>query len=226
MGVVSAYESEVEVLEALGFDPAFGRREWIEGFHVQDLLALARGVYAAQRGAVSWREVELEEQRIEDMLFLEDLCELASELGIEEVSKHDTGALLEPSFLSYGVGIGYVLDKIVAFFEEVALEESQVAMTVTVKRFQDELHVELSAVEGYRRVTLLRVPCRYTYKDHGEVRFECVRLMQEALSVYTRSYLYEPRGGRSVRRLMWEGARFVEELWFPPLAPPPSRRVR
>ncbi len=206
------YNDATEIIEALGFNPAFGVREWLGDLHVDDVTACAEALDAMQRG-VKMRWLAMSEEA--DFLFTELIDDCAHELGIEHEELAPCDDFVRPSFLSFGVSPIYIIKKIEQFFRTHCLGHTPKRYTMTYQRTanKDEWHITLQNIEnGWRDATLVRLPVHFKYADHGEIRCELSRMLQEAIRRYGLCRYYDAHG-LSVRRLHWEGVQFVESLW-------------
>jgi hypothetical protein len=209
------YTDTAEIVEALGYNPAFGMREWFGDIHVDDVLAVAELLDLRQRGMRGGWVAPSEEACF---LFSEQVDAFAMELDIPPLVEQvplAPSVYVMPSFKSFGVAELYILEKIQQFFMMYCMEGRPEAREIRVMLNdpKDEWHLNLYNPENsYRQMTLTRVPVHYRYGAHHELRFELGRLIQDAVRVYGLSSEFFA-GGLSVRQLHWEGMRFIESLW-------------
>lgn len=207
------YDNPLEILEAMGFDGAFGMREWFGRFHVEDLEAIAQGLFHMQRGEyITWPSRSEES----DDLFEQELNDAAHDLDIP----YRRGLLsceaiaLAPSCLSFGVTRDYLLDKTKQFFSHHVQHALPEGSSFEEDERQGEHHLRLRLAEpSYQYVTLVRLPTHYMYRGMSEIRLELHRLIHDAIRAYSLSSLYVAPPGKSVRALHWDGAQFVDALW-------------
>lgn len=197
-----SYRDPLEVIEALGIDPVFGHREWTDdGLHVSDLSELARGLCMAQHQRVSW-----DHDAIKGDPFKNYFDAFADELMIDPV--HTGKALtLAPSFRSWKLDASYTAHKIADIFNAVLRVHAPQREATVKDRSEElgELHVSIS------RTTLARVPSRYVYRSHQQVRGDLMRYIVEAANNFILSSTYSYRG--TTRDLHHELINAVDALW-------------
>lgn len=208
------YTDVAEIVEALGYNPAFGMREWFGDIHVDDVLAAAELLELRQRGIHGGWVAPGEEACF---LFSEQVEAFALELDIPPLAHTPPtpSVYVMPSFKSFGVGELYIMEKIKQFFMMHCMEGRPEPREIrcVLNDPEDEWHLNLYNIKNsYRQMTLTRLPVHYRYGAHHELRFELGRLIQDTVRVYGLSYEFFA-GGLSVRRLHWEGMRFIESLW-------------
>ncbi|MEC9440899.1 MAG: hypothetical protein VYE40_07355 [Myxococcota bacterium] len=197
-----SYRDPLEVIEALGIDPIFGHREWTDdGLHVSDLSELARGLCLAQHQRVSW-----DHDAIKGDPFKSYFDAFASELMIEPIG---TGAAFEltPSFRSWKLDASYTAHKIADIVNAVLNMEPPQREAIVRDRSEElgEYHVAISSK------TLARIPSRYVYRSHQQVRGDLMRYIVEAANNFILSSMYSFRG--STRDLHHELINAVDALW-------------
>lgn len=197
-----SYRDPLEVIEALGFDPVFGHREWTDGgLHVSDLSELARGLCFAQHQRVSW-----DHDAIEGDPFKSYFDAYAEELLIEPSIAGEV-VELAPSFRSWKLDARYTAHKLTELFNEIVVSHEPQRQAILNDRSDElgEYHVSIS------RVTLARIPTRYVYKTHQQLRGDLMRYVVEAANNFILSSMYSYKG--TTRSLHHELVNAVDAIW-------------
>ena len=206
------YDNPLEILEAMGFDGAFGMREWFGRFHVEDLQAIAQALFHMQcHEHVTW-EARSEEA---SYLFEQELKDAALDLAIcyrRALLCHE-GHFISPSYYTFGVNQRYILEKVEQFFTHYIIPSLSRKASVEAYEYQGESHLKLQIEASYLQATIVRLPMHYVYPTMGHIRADLQRVLHEAIRAYAMSSMHDASTGKSVRAWHWEGIHFVDALW-------------
>lgn len=196
------YEDPIEIIEALGLNPVFGRREWFDGMHVGDLRALVDALYLAQSRRVRW-----DRNKIHGDPFNVDFQRSARELMID-VSSSGPYVEVAPSFYTYRARTDYLVELLVRFYTDELPPDAR-PKNVSVER-ADRVSVIVSH-DSVSRCVLNEIPEWYEYKSAQHLKGELLRFLFEASElVFSRStnrYKVKPRD------YAFRAVCFADELW-------------
>lgn len=196
------YEDSVEVLEALGFEAALGHQEWLEGYHVDDLLALADALFWAQHCPVRWKP-----QVVGDpfrALFERE----AAALMIRTVTR-GTPRVVTPSYFTWKPPTDYIQHKFIEFFWE-ALPEPYRVYKLHAKRHGSEFVFSIED-EG---TLLYKMPAWSGCDDATRVKAELTRALITACSrIVDMRYVMESPSKVNTRDYFYYAMLFVDRIW-------------
>jgi len=196
------YENPIEVLEAMGYDPAFGARDWFGDHHVGDLRALARGCWCAQRGPVRYKRLVYGDP------FGDDFERWKRELMIDPIDE-GTAQWIEPTYYSYRPTLAYVAQKMADFLTLWRM------MNPDIDYFDEGFVHEGRRYEVYL-VHKSGVTNLATFPDHAvmrspwEIKAELTRRLFEMLSDVS---VQRTLSSRDYRAPLVEAAKYVDALW-------------
>lgn len=197
------YNDPLEIIEAFGYDPAFGQREWIDGHHIADLRALAQALYFAQRGPVSWGE-----RSTHGDLFGADFERLRRELMIEHRHVMPCRAV-EPSFFSWRPPCEYILHKIISFLtQDLPSQFSSAPLKVTYD--ERGRHAILKEDDDLRDFEVLKLPLYLEFLSAEQIKGDLMRFLLMAVARAEEGRLC---GFDGYRALFSHAVHYVDVLW-------------
>lgn len=105
------YDNQIEILEAMEVETSWGSRDWIDGFHRDDLHALSLALLHAQSSPVVW------ESKVAGDPFRQDFMRLCKDLLIKPpANTRGSAKEVHPSYLTYRPGVDYLTEKVLHFF--------------------------------------------------------------------------------------------------------------
>ena len=206
------YEDPIDVLEALGYDPAFGSREWIDSYHVDDLRALSQALFYSQMCEVRWDRTVVNGDP-----FGRALRDLGDELMIEvKGATVLTPREVSPSFYTWRPGGDYIVYKICEFFGSPRIDGMD-AISLQLDYSKDRRYVSILAgrsvygPQGTNRKTLVKIPLFHEYLSSAQLKGDLMRYMFEALAEAERDRVC----GYSIgyRPLYATAVQFIDAVW-------------
>ena len=204
------YEDPIDVLEALGYDPAFGSREWVDSYHVDDLTALSEALFYSQTGEVRW-----DRTAVNGDPFGKKFEELGKELMIDIAAASRSIIApreVSPSYYTWRPGADYLVYKICEFFSKPRIE-GMVASTLHVEHVEGN-YIKISASSSYnssQREELVELSRSHDYLSSAQLKGDLMRYMFRALENAER----QRTCGYSIgyRPLYAVAVQFIDAIW-------------
>lgn len=198
------YESQVEVLEAMGLDSVWGSRDWIGGFHSLDLHALSLAVLYAQDGQVIWNS------KVSGDPFMRDFKRYCKELMVEYPAVNRVPVReVHPSYFTYKPPLDYLVDRILYFFRHYLPEEGRPDSIEC--RYKSNDIVFVSCRYSTQDVPLVSISKRIAF-DHGaRLKAELARYLFKICEALVEHRLGIFKLGN--RHYFYSAMRYVDELF-------------
>lgn len=204
------YEDPIDVLEALGYDPAFGSREWVDSYHVDDLTALSQALFYSQICEVRWDRTVVNGDP-----FGKKLVELRKELMIDGVAPNRSAITpreVTPSYYTWRPGGDYIVYKICEFFTKPRME-GMTAVTIYVEPAESNyvsIQAGTSRNPNYRE-ELVKISRSHDYLSSAQLKGDLMRYLLRALETAETQRVC----GYSIgyRPLFAVAVQFVDAIW-------------
>ncbi len=196
------YEHIIDVIEALGFESAWGGRDWVGDYHREDLYALAQALHLSQIGQVSWRS------KVARDPFRQDYEQRLEELMITPKNR---GSLYQvaPSYYTYRPSPQYLLDATLRFYQEY-LPDAYALPQITYERTDREFSI-VSPSEWSDGVLLATLNTRHEYENGPGMRAALTRLLCQVNESLISNYGLGARGRK--RDYFTYAMAYIDELW-------------
>lgn len=183
------YDSQLEVLEAMGMDTIWGARDWIAGFHRDDLHALSLALLHAQSSPVIWQS------RVAGDPFERDFVKCCAELLIDPHTRGNVAPFeVHPSYFTYRPGQDYLTEKILYFFKEYLTGPERLS-GLTVTHGHRERRFVLR--DASKEACLCSIPDFHEFENSTRIKAELLRYIyqiceaREHYSFGRRNAIYE-----------------------------------
>ena len=192
------YDNQIEVLEAMGVETSWGGRDWIDGFHREDLHALSMAILHAQSSRVVWQS------RVAGDPFKRDFMRYCKDLLVEPVtSLRRPSTQVHPSYFTYRPGLDYLTERVLHFFKEHLEEAARIPSLIAKISVGDQCFF---MKDSDKHVCLCRIPTTYDYEDATRIKAELLRTIYK---------INDERADyhRGRRQLYYEAMKYVDALF-------------